>query len=156
MPSFGYSVWGLDKDRTAIGSGRDMRISHKAAREICNTINGMKLTRAKEYLEQVALLKVPVPYKRHNGKVAHRHGLGGLFKWHSGRFPEKAARSILQVLQNVESNAEYKGLDTERCRIIHAAAQKARIIKRYIERAHGRSTPYYNILTHVELVLMEE
>ncbi|HMF33665.1 MAG TPA: 50S ribosomal protein L22 [Candidatus Lokiarchaeia archaeon] len=156
MPHFGYSVWGLDKDRTAIGSGRDMRISTKHAREICNTIKGMKLERAKEYLENVALLKASVPFRRHNKKMAHRHGMGGLFKWHSGRFPEKAARMILQVVQNTESNAEYKGLDTERCRIIHAAAQKGRTIKKYIERAHGRSTPYFNILSHVEIVLLEE
>ena len=52
--------------------------------------------------------------------------------------------------------AEYKGLDTERCRIIHAAVMKGRSIKRYIERAHGRSTPYFDTLIHIEIVLMEE
>ncbi|GAB4316718.1 MAG: 50S ribosomal protein L22 [Promethearchaeota archaeon] len=155
MPNFGYSVYGLDKDRTAIGSGRDVRCSAKMAREVCHTIKGMKLQRAKDYLEAVALLKAPVPFRRHNKKQAHRRGLKQ-FKWDAGRYPEKAARKILEVLLNVESNAEYKGLDTERCRIVHAAAQKARKIKRYIERAHGRSTAYFKQLTHVEIVLMEE
>lgn len=155
MPNFGYSVWGLDKDRTAIGSGRDMRISPKFAREVCNTIKGMRLNQAKTYLESVGLLQQSVPFRRFKKKQAHRKDLKA-FKWYAGRYPEKAALKVLEVLKNVESNAEYKGLDTERCRVVHAAAHRARMIKRYIERAHGRSTPYYNHLTHVEIVLLEE
>jgi hypothetical protein len=41
MPSWKYSIQGLDPDRTAIASGRDLRISPKAAREICHHIRGM-------------------------------------------------------------------------------------------------------------------
>ncbi len=40
MPSWKYSIQGLDPDRTAIASGRDLRISPKAAREICHRIKG--------------------------------------------------------------------------------------------------------------------
>lgn len=154
MPNFGYSIWGLDKDRTAIGSGRDLRCSPKFAREICHTIKGMKLERAKEYLESVMLLQSAVPYRRFKKKQAHRKGLKE-WKWYGGRYPEKAAGIVLGILKNVEANAEYKGLDAERCRVVHAAAHRARTIKRYIERAHGRSTAYYNHLTHVEIVLLE-
>ncbi|MHA1730394.1 MAG: 50S ribosomal protein L22 [Promethearchaeota archaeon] len=155
MPKFSYSIWGLDRDRTAIGSGRDVRCSPKFAREVCHAIKGMKLERAKEYLESVILLQSSVPFRRYNKKQAHRKDLKP-WKWFAGRYPEKAASKVLEVLKNVESNAEYKGLDTERCRIVHAAAQRARIIKRYIERAHGRSTAYFSHLSHIEIVLMEE
>jgi len=52
-------------------------------------------------------------------------------------------------------NAEYKGLDVERLRIIHASAYPGMKIKRYIERAYGRSSPRFETLCHVELVLEE-
>ena len=59
MPSWKYSVKGLDPDRTAIASGRDLRISPKAAREICNYIRGMNLQKAKEVLREGAQLPLP-------------------------------------------------------------------------------------------------
>jgi large subunit ribosomal protein L22 len=153
MPNFGYSVFGLDPARTAKGSGRDLRISPKHAREICHNIKGKMLDEAKEYLEAVIELKQMVPFKRYNKLKAHHKGLQ---KWYAGGYPVKAARAILKVLDNVEGIASYKGLDTDSLRIIHAAAQHGRIIKRAMPRAFGRTSPKYRNLTHVEIVLEEE
>ena len=86
MPSWKYSIQGLDPDRTALASGRDLRISPKAAREICHYIRGMKLDKAKEVLEGVVEIKIPIPYRRHNKKVAHRKGAQG---YDAGRFPKR-------------------------------------------------------------------
>jgi large subunit ribosomal protein L22 len=155
MPNWGYSIQGLDKDKTAIASGRDLRVSPKKTREVCNTIKNMTLSQAKEYLEKVILLEAPVPFRRFNKTIPHRHGMQR-WKWHAGRFPEKSARIVYEVLSNAESNAEYKGLDTERLRIIHTAVMQGRVTRRYIERAHGRSTPYFKTLSHIEIVLLEE
>jgi len=152
MPSWKYSVTGLDPDRTAIASGRDLRISPKAAREICHYIKGMKLDNAKDVLQEVVELKRPVPYRRHKKKVAHRKGVQG---FDAGRFPQKAAGEILKVLDSVEANAEFKGLYTDRLKIIHIAAHRARVIRNYIPRAFGRSSPYNNRLTHVEVAVEE-
>lgn len=154
MPNWGYSIQGLDKDKTAIASGRDLRVSPKRTREVCHTIKGMMLSRAKEYLEQVIMLKAPVPFRRYNKKAGHRHGMQQ-WKFDAGKFPEKSARMVYEVLSNAESNAEYKGLDAERLRIIHTAVMKGRVVRRYIERAHGRSTPYFKALSHIEIVLQE-
>lgn len=153
MPNFGYSVFGLDPARTAKASGRDLRISPKHAREICHSIKGKMLYEAKEFLEAVIDMKQMVPYKRHNKLRAHHKGL---HKWHSGGYPVKAARAILKVLDNVEANATYKGMDADSLRIIHAAAQRGRIIKRAMPRAFGRSSAKYRNLTHVEIVVEEE
>jgi large subunit ribosomal protein L22 len=155
MPNWGYSISGLDKDKTAIASGRDLRVSPKKTREVCHAIKGMTLDRAKKYLEGVILLETPVPFRRYNKKVGHRHGMHQ-WKFPSGRFPEKSARMVYEVLANAESNAEYKGLDPERLKIIHAATMKSRKIKRYIERAHGRSTARFKTLSHIEIVLEEK
>ncbi len=133
-------------------SGRELRISPKHAREVCKTIKGMNLDQAKDYLQQVILKKTAVPFRRHKKKVGHRHGIE---KASAGRYPVKTARKILKVLEGAEINAEYKGLDAERLRIIHASAYPGMKIKRYIERAFGRSSPRFETLCHVELVLGE-
>ena len=152
MPQYGYSIYGLDPDRTAIASARELDISRKAAREICNTIKGMFLDKAKEYLEDVIILKKSVPYKRHKKHVAHRKDLTG---WPTGRFPQKAAQRILEVLENAESNAEFKCLDVDRMKIIHACQHNGTILKRFTPRAHGSSSPKYNRLTHIEIAIEE-
>jgi len=150
MPEWGYSVLELDPEKTAKASGRELRVSHKTTREVCNTIKGMKLDQARNFLRQVILKKKPVPFRRHKKKVGHRHGLQ---KAYAGRYPVKAAQKILEVLESAEANAEYKGLDLERLRIIHASAYPGMKIKRYIPRAFGRATPRFETLCHVELVL---
>ena len=154
-PEFGYSVTGLDPDKTAKASGRYIRCSPKSAREVCHAIKGMQLEKAKEYLTKVILKKQAVPFKRHKKHQAHRKGLQ---KWSAGRYPVKAAYFVFTVLKNAEANAEYKGLDTDRIRITHAAAMNGPIQNKgkYIPRAFSRSTPYYRHLTHVEIVLEEK
>ncbi|MHA1195561.1 MAG: 50S ribosomal protein L22 [Promethearchaeota archaeon] len=156
MPNWGYSFVEekYDSERIAKAAGRDLRIKPKHAREICAAIKGMKIEQAKEFLEKVIQLKQSVPFRRYKKKQAHRHDLKQ-FKWYAGRYPQKAAARIYEIVSSVESNAEYKGLDIDQCRIIHAAAHKARTIKRYMPRAHGRSTPKFKHLTHVEIVIYE-
>jgi len=153
MPNWGYSVIGLDPDKTAKASGRDLRISFKAAREVCAFIKGMRLLDAQMYLEEVIQKKKPIPFKRFTGKAAHHKGIQG---WPIVRYPVKAAKEILKVLKSVEANAEYKGLDVEKLRIIHIAAQKGPKLRKYIPRAFGRATPYFEQLTHIEVVVAEE
>jgi large subunit ribosomal protein L22 len=156
MPNWRYSFveQKYDADRLAKASGRDLRIKPKDAREICAVIKGMKVEQAKTYLENVISIKQSVPYRRHKKKQAHRKDLKQ-FKWYAGRYPQKAAARIYEVLTAVESNAEYKGLDIELCRIIHAATHRGRIIKRYIQRAHGRSSAKFRHLSHVEIFIYE-
>jgi large subunit ribosomal protein L22 len=94
-----------------------------------------------------------VPFRRHDGRIGHRHNVE---KSDSGRYPVKASRVILQVLENAENNADYKGLDLERLRITHISAYPGRVLERIIERAHGRANPRNEQLVHVEVVLTEE
>ncbi|MDW8022050.1 MAG: uL22 family ribosomal protein, partial [Nitrososphaerota archaeon] len=55
-------------------------------------------------------------------------------------------------LDSLEANADFKGLDPDDVVIIHAAAHKARRIRKFIERAFGRATPYEKQLVHIEVV----
>ncbi len=156
-PNWGYSTDArpIDKDKTAKASGRDLKVSPKNTREVVNTIVGWDLDVAKSYLEDVIQKKRPVPFRRHNKNIGHRHGMKQ-FKFHSGRYPLKSAVKVYEVLNNAEANATYNGLDPDRLKIIHGAVMRGRKIKRYIERAHGRSTPYYKTLCHIEIILQEK
>ncbi|MEM3730920.1 MAG: 50S ribosomal protein L22 [Candidatus Bathyarchaeia archaeon] len=155
MPKWGYSIAEeeLDPEKTVKASGREVRVSHKSAREVCKTIKGMMLTEAKEYLREVIAKRKAVPFTRFKKKAGHRHGLERAY---AGRYPVKAAKQILKILEGAEANAEYKGLDTERLRIIHASAYPGMKIKRYMPRAHGRATPKFQTLCHIEVALEEQ
>ena len=155
MPKWGYSILteALDPEKTAKASGREIKVSHKHAREVCKTIKGMTLTNAKTYLRDVIDKKKPVPITRYNKKVGHRHGLVKAF---SGRYPIKAASKILTILEAAEANAENKNLDTDKLTILHAAAYPGTKMKRFTPRAHGRASPKYETLTHIEIVLNEK
>ena len=143
----------LDPEKTAKASGREIRVSHKHAREVCRTIKGMMLNDAKKYLRDVIDKKKAVPFRRHKKKLGHRHGLE---KASAGRYPVKTAQKILRVIEGAEANAENKGLDVDRLRIFHAAAYPGLKIKRFTPRAHGRSSPKYETTTHIEIVLDEK
>jgi large subunit ribosomal protein L22 len=155
LPKWGYSVTDeeLDLEKTVKASGRELRVSHKLAREVCRTIQGMMLTQAKQYLRDVTSKKKLVPVRRYNKKAGHHHGLEHAF---AGRYPVKAAGKILKVLSGAEANAENKGLDTDRLRIIHAAVSQGMKIKRAKPRAQGRSSPKYEVLSHIEIILEEK
>ncbi len=152
MPTWGYSFNAYDEGRMVRASGRDLHISPKAAREICASIRHMRLDQSRMFLTAVMEKKQAVPYKRYNKEVPHRRGLQG---WYAGRYPVKAAGEILRVLDSLEANAQAKGLDLEHLRLVHAAAQRARVLKRYIPRAFGRSSPSFDNLCHIELVAEE-
>ena len=132
MPSFKYSIIGLDPDKTAKASGRDLRISPKDTREVCNALRGKMLDDAKEYLNAVIEMKQMVPFRRYKKHVGHHKAIP---KWYTGRYPINAAKEVLNVLNNAEGNAEFKGLDIDRLRIIHICVQGARRLRRFFPRA---------------------
>ncbi len=127
-------------------------MSAKAAREVCAAIKGMQLQLARSFLEDVVSLKKAVPFRRFKKEGAHRVDAGNM---HTGRFPAKTAKEFLEALENLEANAEFKGLDTDRLVIIHASANKGRVVRGFTPRGFGKSSPSNNVLVHLELVAAE-
>ncbi len=140
-------------ERSAKAMKRNVPISRKHAREICRAINGMDLEKAIEYLNDVIALKKPVLFRKHHGKVGHRKGKLGFY---AGRFPVKASKAILEVLENAKANAEYKGLDVSKLFIKHISVNKGIVIKRYMPRAYGRATPKFQETVHIQVILEEK
>jgi len=151
LTQFAYSFTGYDQPYVK-ASGREIDISPKHAREICAAIKGKMIPRAKTYLEDVIEKKQAVPFRRYKLKVGHKSGIPGFY---AGRYPTKAAKQIFDILENLENNGDFKGMDTERMKIIHATAIKGRKIKKYKPRAFGRTSPHNDTLVHIELAATE-
>jgi large subunit ribosomal protein L22 len=153
MPNYSYAFQNFDKTRHVRAALREKDISHKHAREIALAMKGMSIEKAREFLENVIAKRIAVPYRRHNNEVAHRSNIrDGFF---SGRFPKKAAGEFLRLLDNLESNGEYKGMDLDRLKIISAVVHKGTKLERFTPRAMGRSSPKIDTLVHVEVVAQE-
>lgn len=144
----GYSITEFP-ERSAIARVREADISLKDAVNIAHFLRGMTLSRAKETLERVMDKKEPVPYFRYLDSVSHRKGMG------PGRYPVKAARSFMELLNSVEANAEFKSLNTDSLVLKHIAASKGRMIKKYTPKAYGRAGANFKDLVNLE-VLAEE
>ncbi len=155
MPTWHYSVKPANEAKTAKAVLFDIPVSVKYMREIANTIKGMKLLEAMNFLEEVIKLRQPVPFRRYHGKLSHKRGLADRFKWPIGRYPVKGAKYTLELLKNVKANAENKGLDVDKLVIVHISAHKGPTIKRYMPRAFGRATPKFRRTTHMEVVVEE-
>lgn len=155
MPTWKYSVR-VDEERSAKAMVWDAPISYKKIVELARLLKGMKVEDARAFLERVSAGKEPVPVRRYSGKQAHHRGLAARYKWPIGRYPVKAAKILLRLLENAVNNAEVKGLDTERLRITHIAVHKGRVIKKWMPRAFGRSSPRFRKYSHVEMVVTEE
>lgn len=144
----GYTTT-ADPDTTAKALGREMPVSPKFAREVAGMIRGMKVDTARQALEDVIDKKRAVPLKRYNKRVSHKPGVG------PGRYPVKAAKAILGVLDSAACNAEYKGLDVSNMAIATISVARGRTIPGHMPRAHGRATQWNQETVNLEIIIEE-
>ena len=130
-----------------------LRVHYKHCREICAAIKGLELPKAKTYLQNVLVKKAAIPFTKYTGGIG-RHSIAKTYKAPGDKvaFPVKATKSFLDLLRNLESNAELKGLDAEQITITHAQANQAPPMRRRTYRAHGRINPYMACPAHIELI----
>ena len=124
---------------------KNLPVSTKASVEICSFIRGKELEKAKKLLQQVIDKKIAVPYKRYNRDVGHKPG-----KIAAGRYPEKACKEILRLLNLVQANAENKGLDRENLIITEIMANRG-----YQQAHYGRKRSRKFKRTHFDIFVKE-
>jgi len=133
------------EENTATVNGRDLNISTKHSIEICNFIRGKNLLKSKAFLEMVIAKKKAVPFKRYKGDVGHKPGRTG-----PGRYPEKASKVILGLLESLEVNAQNKGLDTAALYLKEVVPNRAAGVWHY-----GRQRRRKMKLSHIFLLAEE-
>ncbi len=124
---------------------RDVSISTKMAVEVCSLIRNKRLEQAKNILGKVIEKKQAVPFKRYKKDIAHKTKIG------PGKYPVKVSKEILKLLDQVEANAQFKGLSTSDLIILKIKADKASTPWHY-----GRKRRRKMKRTHVEVVVKEK
>ena len=141
-----YSYQKSEK-KTAKAYGKEINVSWKQCNEVCHFIKGKNVDKAVQYLEKVTAKEAFIPYRRYMKGVGHRT------KGQIGRYPVKASKIIIKLLQNAKANAEFKGMDSKKLRIEHASAYKAVTLDRI--KAKGRAKTQNIELTNIEIVVKE-
>jgi len=140
-------------DTIARAKANELNMSPKHSIEIATFIRHQRVNEAIAYLKDVIGLKKAVPFRRFNRNVAHKRGLPG--NWDAGRYPVKASKAYIRILESVKKNAEYIGLDADNLEIIHVSANRGRAQKSFFPRAMGRATPKVRETVNIEIVVRE-
>ena len=150
-----YSREAINPAKSCKTMGVDLRVHFKNTYETCCALKGRKLRDAQRYLADVITQKQCVPFHRFNSGCG-RTAQAKAFKHTQGRWPEKSARILLELLKNAESNAEFKNLDPELLVVRHIQCNMAQKGRRRTYRAHGRINAFMSVPCHVEMILQEE
>ena len=140
----GYTFQAYKKENMARAQGMALPISTKQSVEICNFIKNKNVAKVKQLLQGVIDKKVAVPFNRYNWDLGHKTGIG------PGRFPEKASKHFIQMIESAEANAQFKGLNTSNLIIVHASAHLAGKAWHY-----GRQSRRKMKRTNLEIVVEE-
>jgi large subunit ribosomal protein L22 len=139
-----YSI--KPEEKAVKAMGRDMNVSFKDMIMIAESLKGKKLAPAISMLEGAIALKQPIPYRRFNKGIGHRQG--NQFKM--AKYPKKGAQYALKIVKNLQSNAEFKGYDVEKVKIIHSQALLG--VCRPRRKPKGRYTTWESEYCHLQLV----
>ena len=124
--------------------GVSLPISMKHSREICEFVKHKNVQKVKVMLDKVQETELAIPFTRFNKNIGHKPGMA------AGRYPVKAAAEIKKVVENVEANAQFKGLNVNSLVIVHACAKLAPRPFRF-----GRQRGRKMRRAHVEIIVRE-
>ncbi|MFH1848742.1 MAG: 50S ribosomal protein L22 [archaeon] len=139
--SYSYSAECGKENARAVGMS--LPISTKQAVEICASLRGQKIERARKILKDAIDKKAAIKYRRYNKDVGHKKVVG------PGRYPVKACGEILKIVNSVSANAQAKGMGADLI-IKHISAQKASSPWHY-----GRQIRRKMKRTHIEIIVAE-
>ena len=151
-----------DREGIVFAQRYEMNASYKDLCAVCDAIRYRRASDALKILENVAELKAPIEYRRHNKHMGARHELHG----RKGKYPSKAAKEVRLALVNAIANALNNAMDGNEMVVIHASANKTHIERRYPSKGslawgrgmYGRSAMMHSDLEYskVEIALAEE
>ncbi|MEM1859811.1 MAG: 50S ribosomal protein L22, partial [Metallosphaera sp.] len=140
MAAWNYPILSLDDSRVGKAVIRNAPVSIKDLYNVCKAIRGMNVKEAQAFLQRVMEEKEALPYWRYDHGASHKSNISRKWKVKSGRYPKKAIKYVNKALENALANAQGKGLDEDKLKVVHIAAHKGIIIKRFMTRAFGRAT----------------
>eukprot|EP01129_Flabellula_baltica_P004581 TRINITY_DN159_c0_g1_i1.p1 TRINITY_DN159_c0_g1~~TRINITY_DN159_c0_g1_i1.p1 ORF type:complete len:172 (-),score=41.87 TRINITY_DN159_c0_g1_i1:27-542(-) len=152
-----YSKKPENPNKSAWAKATNIRVHFKNTRETAMAVKGMNLTKAQQYLRDVIDKKQAVPFRKFTGGASRKAQGKNIKGCNSAvRWPKKSAMKVLDLLQNLESNAEQKELDIANLQITHVQVNQAPQMRRRTYRAHGRIGPYLCSPCHIEIMVTEK
>ena len=133
-------------ENEAIVVGKNLQFSTKQAIEISNFIRGRGFDSVKKDLMLVLEEKKAVPVKRFTNGAGHKKGKIG-----PGKYPHKATKEILNLLNSLGHNAENKGLNLDELYIKRIMPSRAGNFPKY-----GRLRGRRRKMTHITIVAGEK
>lgn len=130
---------------TATAKGFNLPISRKHSIEIANFIRGKDVSKVKKLLGEVLKKKTAVPYRISLFDRGHKRGIG------PGRYPQKATKDILKLIESAEANAQNKGLNPDSLVLSSIVVNKGSTQWRY-----GRQSRRQAKRAHVEVTVEEK
>ncbi len=140
-----YAFKSYEQKNMAKSFGRGMPVSFKQSIEVCNFIRNKSLQEAKKILARAMEKKQAIPFRRFNSDLGHKKKIG------PGSYPIKTSTELLKLLEDVEANAQFKGLNVNNLIISHLCAKKAAKAWRY-----GRKRRRTMKRTDIEVVVEEK
>mmetsp|Transcript_58377 Transcript_58377/g.114817 ORF Transcript_58377/g.114817 Transcript_58377/m.114817 type:complete len:190 (+) Transcript_58377:91-660(+) len=143
--------------KAAKAKGTHLRVHFKHCREIGQAIKGRTISKARTYLENVLAFKEAIPFTKYTGGIG-RHAVAKQYKTPGDKvqWPQKATKTFLDLLRNIESNAEAKGLEMDKVMITSVNCNQAPKMRRRTYRAHGRVNAYQSSPAHIEIIVEEK
>ena len=141
----GYTFGNYEKEHMARAIGAALPISFKQSVEICGFIKNKGISYAKKLLQDVIDKKTAIPFRRYNQDLGHKKKIG------PARYPKKASEEFIKLIENVEANAQFKGLNTSNLIIAHISAHKAGKAWHF-----GRKSRRRMKRTNIEIVVEEK
>ena len=169
LPQSGYTQL-LQGTRLATARSVQVDMHVKHCFEVCRAVKNKTAGEAIAFLNQVLKIDsnradvrrkaAAVPFrlgsgnkrKRRSGPSMVGHRKGGIGP---GRYPVKASREIIKLIESAMENAryQYEDIDAEEMLITHIAAHRGQIRKGWIPRARGRATPSNHYQVNLEVFL---
>lgn len=141
-----YATKEFEKEHMARAMGTNLPISFKQSIVVCDFIRGKTVTVAKELLKKVIDKKMVIPFRRFNSDRGHKRG-----NIAAGRYPIKVSNEFVKLLEGVEANAQFKGLNTSNLIIKHLCAQQSSKAWHY-----GRKRRRQMKRTNIEIIVQEK
>ncbi len=118
-----YQIQKMHSKKTARAMVKNAPISLKYSIEIIKNIKGQRVERALAFLGRISRMEEHLPLRKYMKKMGHRKGEAkGWTK--VGRYPIRTVNGFIGLLEGVQANADYKGLDSENLIITHMFASQ--------------------------------
>ncbi len=139
-----YTLRSYNQEHMARAIGIALPISLKQSVELCRFIKNKNVNEAKKLLQKTIDRKLAVPFRKFNRDLGHKKKTG------PARYPKKASKAFMNIIENVEANAQFKGLNTSNLIITHVSSHKASKSLHF-----GRKSRRKMKRTNIEIVVEE-